>query len=80
VIPTPAVLFATPVYVRGGMTLEALRQRIGDRDFYATLRDWASANAYANADTDDFIATAEARSGEQLDDLFERWLFTPGKP
>ncbi len=80
VIPAPTALFSTPVYVRGAMTLEALRQSIGDRDFYATLRDWAAANAYANAGTDDFIATAEARSGTELDDLFERWLFTPGKP
>ena len=80
VIPNPRQLFAEPVYQRGAMTLEALRQRIGDGDFYATLRDWAASNAYSNANTDDFIATAEARSGEQLDELFDRWLFTRGKP
>ncbi len=80
IIPSPAQLFAEPVYARGAMALEALRQRVGDRDFYETLRDWTAANAHSNANTDDFIATAEARSGQQLDDLFERWIFTRGKP
>lgn len=80
VIPSPAQLFSAPVYQRGAMALEALRQRIGDRDFYATLRDWASVNAYSNVNTDDFIAAAEAHSGEQLDELFDTWLFTRGKP
>jgi aminopeptidase N len=80
VIPEPSRLFATPVYARGAMALEALRQRIGDKDFYATLRDWASTNAYSNVNTDDFIATAEASSGEELDGLFQTWLYEPGKP
>lgn len=80
VIPSPSQLFATPVYERGGMALEALRQRVGDRAFYATLRDWAATNAYSNVNTEDFIATAEAHAGEQLDDLFELWIFSRGKP
>jgi hypothetical protein len=28
----------------------------------------------------EFIALAERISGKQLDDLFNTWLFTPGKP
>jgi aminopeptidase N len=80
VIPSPPQLFATPVYARGGLALEALRERIGDRDFYATLRDWAATYRYSNANTDDFIATAEAHSGMQLDGLFHRWLYQRGKP
>ena len=30
--------------------------------------------------TDEFIAVAEKVSGMQLDELFDAWLFTPGKP
>ena len=30
--------------------------------------------------TDEFIALAERMSGQDLDDLFETWLFTPSKP
>jgi aminopeptidase N len=30
--------------------------------------------------TDEFIALAESISGQQLDELFQIWLFTPEKP
>jgi aminopeptidase N len=76
----PAQLFNTSVYVRGGMALEALRQQIGDPAFYATLRTWASEHAYGNATIEQFIALAEAQSGQDLDALFQRYLYQPGKP
>jgi aminopeptidase N len=79
-IPDPSKLFAESVYMRGGMALEVLRQRIGNAAFYATLRGWAASHAYGNATIDDFIALAEASSGEELDSLFDTWLFQPGKP
>ena len=44
------------------------------------LRQWAQTNAGGNVTTDQFIALAESISGEELDDLFEEWLFTPRKP
>ena len=62
------------------MALEALRRRVGDRAFYATLRTWVARNAYGNATIDEFIALAEARSRRRLDGLFRRWLVRPGKP
>ncbi len=73
-------LFDSSIYIRGGMALEALRQRVGDVAFYDTLRAWTSEHAYANATIEEFIALAEAQSGQQLDDLFERYLYKPGKP
>ena len=76
----PANLFSTSVYVRGGMALEALRQRIGDPAFHATLRTWAADHAYGNATIEEFIALAEAQSGEDLDALFQKYLYEPGKP
>ncbi len=39
-----------------------------------------SSQAGGNVTTDEFIALAERISGQQLDDLFETWLFTPEKP
>jgi aminopeptidase N len=80
VIPAPKQLFADSIYVRGAMALEALRQQIGNAAFYATLRDWAAAHRHANGSIGEFIALAEARSGQQLDDLFQTWLYAPGKP
>jgi aminopeptidase N len=78
--PGVADLFSDAVYVRGGLTLEALRRTIGDRSFFEVLRRWASQHEGGNVTTADFIALSEEVSGQQLDGLFRRWLFTPGKP
>ena len=73
-------LFATSVYLRGAMALQALRMKIGNRDFFQVLRRWAARNRYGYATTRRFIALSERVSGRQLDDLFARWLLEKGKP
>jgi aminopeptidase N len=78
--PGIPVLFHGAVYVRGAMTLQALRNQVGDRDFFRILRAWAQRKAGGNGTTAQFIALAERISGEQLDGLFDAWLFTPAKP
>ena len=79
-LPAPRQLFDGTVYVRGGMTLEVLRQEVGDATFLEIMREWAARYAYANATTADFIALAEEISGQALDQLFDDWLFEQGKP
>jgi aminopeptidase N len=79
-IPKPAALFATPVYARGAMALEALRERIGTRAFLGILRAWAADHQFGNADTADFIALADSYSDKPVDGLLQRWLYKPGKP
>ncbi len=78
--PGPDNLFEGAVYSRGAMTLHALRLEVGDDSFFRILRRWAQSQEGGNVTTDEFIALAERVSGEQLDDLFEVWLFTPSKP
>jgi aminopeptidase N len=62
------------------MTLHQLRLAVGDRDFFRILRRWASSQSGGTVTTDEFIGLAERISGQQLDSLFETWLFTPGRP
>jgi aminopeptidase N len=76
----PEHLFDHTIYVRGGMTLEALKQKIGRATFFRILRDWARDHAYGNAGIKDFIRLAEARSGEDLGHFFHVWLYRQGKP
>ena len=73
-------LFHTPVYDRGAMTLQALREKVGDGVFFQILRTWYAENRYSNVTTQDFIATAERVSGQQLDNFFDVWLFQEGRP
>jgi aminopeptidase N len=73
-------LFATSTYVRGAMTIEALRQRVGTHDVLALLRRWATERRYGHGDIEDFIALASEVSGRDLGHFFHRWLFQRGKP
>ena len=50
------------------------------QDFFRILRRWASKQAGGNVTTDEFIALAERISGQQLDALFDAWLFTGARP
>ena len=76
----PANLFAGPVYDRGAMTLQALREKIGDDKFFTILRTWYRDHRYRNVTTAQFIALSEKVSGVDLDPFFTTWLYTAGKP
>ena len=78
--PGPDMLFDIAIYYRGAMTLQQLRVAVGDDDFFKILERWAQKREGDNVTTDEFIALAEKISGQELDELFETWLFTPGKP
>jgi len=73
-------LFSDAVYVRGGMTLQALRAEVGPDAFFEILRTWADERGDLTGTTDQFLTLAETVSGMQLDDLFEDWLFTTSRP
>jgi aminopeptidase N len=76
----PALLFNGTVYYRGGMTLEALREKIGDLAFFQLIKDWATENRYGNVSTPQFIALAEKWSGMNLTQFFDVWIFQDAKP
>jgi hypothetical protein len=91
VVPSAANLFDTfPTYTRAAMTLEGLKQILGDDAFFALAKAWVAENRYKNAGTADFIALAkriardksgfEASNLAKLDTYFQQWLFTPGRP
>jgi aminopeptidase N len=79
--PQRDTMFASAVYRRGGMTLQALREKIGNDDtFFRILKTWTAKYRYGNATTEDFIALSERISGLDLDDFFRVWLYEPSKP
>jgi aminopeptidase N len=73
-------MFDIAVYVRGAMTLQALREKIGDGPFFTLLRTWTAEHRHANATTPDFVALAERISGRDLDAFFQTWLYSARKP
>ena len=78
--PAANDLFNGGVYLRGGLTLHALRLEIGDAEFFALLRTYHDRFEGGNASTEDFIGLAEEFSGEQLDELFDAWLYQSQLP
>jgi aminopeptidase N len=76
----PTFMFNGTIYLRGALTLEALREKIGDATFFQLLRTWATQHRYGNVTTAQFIALAEELSGMDLDHFFDVWLYQPAKP
>jgi aminopeptidase N len=79
-LPDPSVLFSTPVYDRGAMTLQALRRQVGDDTFLSILRTWYADHRGGNVTTADFTSLAERISGQDLDHFFQVWLYRAGRP
>jgi aminopeptidase N len=77
---TPVDLFGGAEYERGGLCLQALREKVGDTLFFSILRAWALDHRFGNVTTPQFIALAEQQSGMDLDAFFQAWLYTSGKP
>jgi aminopeptidase N len=75
-----ADLFSNSVYVRGAMTLQALRGKVGDAPFFRILRRWYAEHHDGNVATADFIALAQRESGQDLRAFFDAWLYQEGRP
>ena len=73
-------IFDPRIYIRGGMALQALRQRVGNADFWTVLRSWVRSHRIDNGSTAEFQAVAERVSAANLDGFFDAWFFSPTKP
>jgi hypothetical protein len=78
--PGPSGIFEPAVYYRGAMTLQALRNRVGQAAFTAIVRTWAQRPPSRPTTTAAFRALAENISGQRLGGFFREWLFTAHKP
>lgn len=73
-------IFDSLVYDRGAMTLHVLRKAIGEQKFFKLIKAWPTAYRYGNASTEDFIRFSERLSGKRLRPLFNKWVYSEGKP
>lgn len=73
-------IFDEPIYDRGGMTLQALRNRIGEDKFWLLIRTWLDSKSGGNATSEEFEALAAQVSGQDLTGFFTAWLRTGAKP
>ncbi|MDP2624284.1 MAG: M1 family metallopeptidase [Actinomycetota bacterium] len=73
-------LFGSAVYQRGGLTLHALRVKVGDDVMRDILRTYVARYTGANASTEDFIAVAEDIAARDLSVFFDAWLYESELP
>ena len=78
--PPPRDMFDDRLYRRGALTLHTLRTQLGDRPFFALLREWTEKYRYGTVTTDDFVALAEQHAGRSLRGFFDQWLFHTALP
>jgi aminopeptidase N len=78
--PGPTQLFAPQVYSRGAMTVQALRNRIGNANLLEVFGKWNKKHLHANGSIRNFEKLAEHVSGEDLNGFFKHWLYDPVKP
>jgi aminopeptidase N len=63
------------VYGRAALFFLALRDQIGDEKMAELLRRYYSDFAWRVASSEEFQALAETVSGQELDALFEKWVY-----
>jgi aminopeptidase N len=78
--PGPDKVFDPAIYERGAMTLQALRNRVGEATFWKIIRTWIREQRGANGSTEEFEEVAARVSKEDLGAFFAAWLRTPSQP
>lgn len=69
-------VYSRVVYTKAALFFKALRETIGDQAFFTALQAYFRDNQYQVASGDDLLANFEAASGQQLDSLYEEWLYS----
>jgi hypothetical protein len=67
--------YSRVVYSKGAIFYHELRQEIGDRAFFAALKDYYKDKKYSIASADDILDRFEEFSGRELDDFYQEWLY-----
>jgi len=70
-------IYSRAVYNKGALFFQALRDQIGDDAFFAALRDYYHGLAYRIARPEDLLSRFEEASGQQLDEIYNQWLYEP---
>jgi hypothetical protein len=68
------------VYFCAALMLDQLRAKIGKAAFADLWRAWPQEHRNTNADTDEFITWASARTGTDLRPFLTTWLTSPTTP
>ena len=66
--------YGTVVYRKGPLYFHALRQEVGEENFWAILQTYFTLNRYGVATPEDWLAAVEAVTGNEHRALYEQWI------
>lgn len=69
------VIYDLLVYGKGAMMFHELRQEMGDKMFFDTLREYFKSNRFKNAKPEDLMAACLKVTGKSWDEFFNIWLY-----
>ncbi|MBG7701050.1 M1 family metallopeptidase [Streptomyces sp. MC1] len=76
-----AHISGSPVYERGAMVLQKIRQKVGDDTFYDIVQGWAADHRHSTVSTADFTAYVEKKAPDKdFGGIWKDWLYGDGKP
>jgi aminopeptidase N len=78
--PYPRSMFDARSYPKGAFVLHMLRQRLGEKAFWAGIQAYGSEHRGQSVETVDLRRTLERVSGRDLERFFHDWTERPGHP
>jgi hypothetical protein len=66
--------YGTIVYGKGPLFFDAVRAKLGDDAFFASLQAYLKAHRYGIAYPEDLIAAFDDTSGQKIDGLYDFWI------
>ncbi len=67
-------------YEKGSWVLHELRGMLGDKVFFAALKNYYNEHKGSTATSEDLRAAFEKASGKNLREFFDRWIYGSGHP
>jgi aminopeptidase N len=64
------------VYIKGPLFFHNLRQQVGDDAYFEIMRRYLKRHKYDIATPESFLAIAEEVSGQNLDEIYRRWILS----
>ena len=77
---TPGSMFGARAYPKGSYILHMLRRRVGEQNFWASVKRYLTDNAHQPVETSDLRKAFERVTGRSLERFFYDWTERPGAP
>lgn len=68
------------IYNKGGWTLHMIRSQLGDAQFWKAIQFYTRKFSYQTATTSDFVEAISEATGQDLEWLFDQYVYRPGNP